>query len=187
MFIYVKENDIFYFMKWTPEMIFGKKSVKIEKKNYVDMIGYTFDGSCLDYFEYYISCFVPDTSFYTYPDYEKMFDLKGISKFNYSQWNPTPIEKENQHYGMVQNLTHIGNLMNNKKTAKFVDDDLINNKGSYYSVMHHNKMGIVIFIYKLFYFYNFINPHSSLNNLTPAQVAGAEYSEKDKQNLLLAS
>lgn len=147
MFIYVKENDIFYFMKWTPEMIFGKKSVKIEKKNYVDMIGYTFDGSCLDYFEYYISCFVPDTSFYTYPDYEEMFDLKGISKFNYSQWNPTPIEKENQHYGMVQDLTHIGNLMNNKKTAKFVDDDLINNKGSYYSVMHHNKMGIVIFIY----------------------------------------
>ena len=107
-------------------LIFGKKSVKIEKKNYVDMIGYTFDGSCLDYFEYYISCFVPDTSFYTYPDYEKMFDLKGISKFNYSQWNPTPIEKENQHYGMVQYLTHIGNLMNNKKTAKFVDDDLIN-------------------------------------------------------------
>ena len=101
----------------------------------------------MDYFEYYISCFVPDTSFYTYPDYEKMFDLKGISKFNYSQWNPTPIEKENQHYGMVQDLTHIGNLMNNKKTAKFVDDDLINNKGSYYSVMHHNKMGIVIFIY----------------------------------------
>ena len=90
-------------------------------------IGYTFDGSCLDYFEYYISCFVPDTSFYTYPDYEKMFDLKGISKFNYSQWNHTPIEKENQHYGMVQNLTHRGNLMNNKKTAKFVDDDLINN------------------------------------------------------------
>ena len=37
------------------------------------------------------------------------------------------------------------------------------------------------------YFYNFINPHSSLTNLTPAQVAGAKYSDKEKQQLLLVS
>ena len=42
-------------------------------------------------------------------------------------------------------------------------------------------------VFMFVYFYNFINPHSSLNNLTPAQVAGAEYSERDKQHLLLAS
>ena len=35
------------------------------------------------------------------------------------------------------------------------------------------------------YFYNFVKPHSSLNNLTPAQVAGAEYSEKARQKFLL--
>lgn len=40
---------------------------------------------------------------------------------------------------------------------------------------------IALFIF----FYNFIRPHSSLNNLTPAQVAGAEYSEEHRRNLLL--
>ena len=34
-------------------------------------------------------------------------------------------------------------------------------------------------------FYNFIKPHSSLNNLTPALVAGAKYSEKARQKFLL--
>ena len=37
------------------------------------------------------------------------------------------------------------------------------------------------------YFFNFIRPHSSLSNLTPAQVAGCNYSERQQNSLLLVS
>ena len=37
------------------------------------------------------------------------------------------------------------------------------------------------------FFYNFIRPHSSLSNLTPAQVAGLKYSERQQNSLLLVS
>ncbi len=35
------------------------------------------------------------------------------------------------------------------------------------------------------FFYNFIRPHSSLSNLTPAQVAGCNYSDRQRNSLLL--
>lgn len=35
------------------------------------------------------------------------------------------------------------------------------------------------------FFYNFIRPHSSLSNLTPAQVAGLRYSQRQRNSLLL--
>ena len=37
------------------------------------------------------------------------------------------------------------------------------------------------------FFYNFIRPHSSLSNLTPAQVAGLKYSDRQQNSLLLVS
>ncbi|NLJ93887.1 MAG: IS6 family transposase [Clostridiaceae bacterium] len=37
------------------------------------------------------------------------------------------------------------------------------------------------------FFYNFIRPHQSLSKFTPAQVAGAKYSEKTRLSLLLIS
>lgn len=37
------------------------------------------------------------------------------------------------------------------------------------------------------YFYNFVRPHSSLSNLTPAQVAGLSYSKRQQHSLLLVS
>ena len=37
------------------------------------------------------------------------------------------------------------------------------------------------------FFYNFIRPHSSLSNLTPAQVAGLRYSKRQQNSLLLVS
>ncbi|PWM64987.1 MAG: hypothetical protein DBX61_10915 [Clostridiales bacterium] len=37
------------------------------------------------------------------------------------------------------------------------------------------------------FFYNFIRPHSSLSNLTPAEVAGFKCSERQRNSLLLVS
>ena len=37
------------------------------------------------------------------------------------------------------------------------------------------------------FFYNFIKPHSALNGLTPAQVAGCKYSERERKSWLIAA
>jgi transposase-like protein len=42
-------------------------------------------------------------------------------------------------------------------------------------------------IFTFVFFYNFIRSHSSLNNLTPAQVAGASYDDRARGNWLLVS
>lgn len=82
------------------------------------------------------------------------------------------------------------------KVQSFADDitnNLIESFNKTFKSWYKSKLGFKSFdsannmVFMFVYFYNFINPHSSLNNLAPAQVAGAEYSEKDKQNLLLAS
>lgn len=82
------------------------------------------------------------------------------------------------------------------KVQSFADDitnNLIESFNKTFKAWYKSKLGFKSFnsansmVFMFVYFYNFIIPHSSLNNLTPAQVAGAEYSEKDKQNLLLAS
>ena len=43
----------------------------------------------------------------------------------------------------------------------------------------------VALITTFIYHYNFLHEHSSLNNLTPAMVAGANYSAKDIKNWML--
>ena len=87
------------------------------------------------------------------------------------------------------NLKHI-------KVQSFADDicnNLIESFNKTFKAWYKSKLGFKDFnsannmVFMFTYFYNFINPHSSLSNLTPAQVAGANYSDKDKQQLLLAS
>jgi len=69
-------------------------------------------------------------------------------------------------------------------------DDIINNNpieafNGQFKAWYKPKRGFKSFdsanlLISLFvFFYNFVRPHSSLNNLAPAQVAGAMYSDKE--------
>lgn len=82
------------------------------------------------------------------------------------------------------------------KVQSFADDisnNLIESFNKTFKAWYKSKLGFKDFnsannmVFMFIYFYNFINPHSSLANLTPAQVAGAEYSDKARQQLLLVS
>ncbi|WP_127018173.1 integrase core domain-containing protein [Anoxybacter fermentans] len=42
-------------------------------------------------------------------------------------------------------------------------------------------------IFMFIYFYNYVRPNSAPNNLTPAQVAGCNYSDKQRKPWLLAA
>ena len=48
-----------------------------------------------------------------------------------------------------------------------------------------NFESAVALITTFIYYYNFLHEHSSLNNLTPAMVAGLNYSTKDIKNWML--
>ena len=77
-------------------------------------------------------------------------------------------------------------------------DDLINNNvleafNGQFKAWYKPKRGFNTFesanrlIATYIFFYNFIRPHSSLNNLTPAQVAGVKYSENERRFWLLVA
>lgn len=93
----------------------------------------------------------------------------------------------------------INRFFKNNKHIQVEDfDDVINNNvieafNGQFKAWYKPKRGFNsfesanTFISLFIFFYNFIRPHSSLNNMTPAQVAGANYSEKQRQHLLLIS
>ena len=89
----------------------------------------------------------------------------------------------------LPNVKHI-------KVQSFTDDisnNLIESFNKTFKAWYKSKLGFKDFdsannmVFMFTFFYNFINPHSSLSNLTPAQVSGAEYSDRERQHLLLAS
>ena len=82
------------------------------------------------------------------------------------------------------------------KVQSFADDisnNLIESFNKTFKAWYKSKLGFKDFysannmVFMFIFFYNFIIPHSSLSNLSPAQVAGAIYSDRDKQHLLLTS
>jgi transposase InsO family protein len=82
------------------------------------------------------------------------------------------------------------------KVQSFSDDisnNLIESFNKTFKAWYKSKLGFKDFnsannmVFMFIFFYNFINPHSSLSNLSPAQVAGAKYSDKQRQQLLLVS
>ncbi|EHO80367.1 integrase core domain-containing protein [Fusobacterium ulcerans] len=56
-----------------------------------------------------------------------------------------------------------------------------------YKTCHELKVeaSVQALLESFFFFYNYIRPHSGLNNETPARVAGVKYSELQRVNLFL--
>lgn len=72
-----------------------------------------------------------------------------------------------------------------------ISNNLIESFNNRFKSWYKTKLGFNSFnsannlISMFVFFYNFIRPHSSLNKLTPAQVAGAIYSDKARNSWLL--
>ena len=82
------------------------------------------------------------------------------------------------------------------KVQSFKDDisnNIIESFNDTFKSWYKSKRGFGSFtsannlIATFIFFYNFIRPHSSLNNLAPAQVAGANYNDKDRCNWILTA
>lgn len=119
-----------------------------------------------------------------------------IALFNASKYgNPSSIVSDRLPSYNVSVKSAFPNL-NHIKVQSFADDitnNLIESFNKTFKSWYKSKLGFKSFnsannmVFMFVYFYNFINPHSSLNTLSPAQVAGAKYTEKDKQHLLLTA
>ncbi|MDD4366662.1 MAG: integrase core domain-containing protein, partial [Eubacteriales bacterium] len=72
-------------------------------------------------------------------------------------------------------------------------NNLIESFNHQFKAWYRSKQGFCSFesannmISMFVFFFNFVRPHSSLNNLTPAQVAGLNLSKKEKRKYLLVA
>lgn len=89
----------------------------------------------------------------------------------------------------------IFNNANHIRVASFKDDisnNIIESFNDAFKDWYKTKRGFNSFesannlIATFVFFFNFIRPHSSLNDLTPAQVAGVKYDDRTRSNWLLS-
>lgn len=90
-----------------------------------------------------------------------------------------------------------GKVFNNSDHIKVesfkadISNNLIESFNGSFKDFYRSKKGFASYssanniISTFVFFYNFVRTHSSLNGLTPAQVAGANYSERSRRNWLL--
>lgn len=125
----------------------------------------------------------------------------------------TPYRDHSQAYILFNNACRFGNastivtdrlasyneaanrfFKNHIRVKSFTDDisnNLIESFNGSFKDFYRTKKGFKSFnsanniIFMFVYFYNFVRKHSSLNGLTPAQVAGAKYTEFSRINWLL--
>ena len=90
----------------------------------------------------------------------------------------------------------IDNKSNHIRVESFKDDisnNLLESFNDTFKSFYKAKRGFGNFscannlIFTFVYHYNFLKPHSSLNALTPAEVAGASFKEHEKNNWLIAA
>ena len=92
--------------------------------------------------------------------------------------------------------TILGDQVKHIRVESFKDDisnNLIESFHHQFKAWYKTKQGFNSFysannlISMFIFFYNFVRPHSSLNGLTPAQVAGLELTPKQKRKFLLVA
>lgn len=92
--------------------------------------------------------------------------------------------------------TILGDQVKHIRVQSFKDDisnNLIESFHHQFKAWYKTKQGFNSFysannlISMFIFFYNFVRPHSSLNGLTPAQVAGLELTPKQKRKFLLVA
>ena len=90
----------------------------------------------------------------------------------------------------------LGSSVKHIRVESFKDDisnNLIESFHHQFKAWYRTKQGFKSFksannlISMFIFFYNFVRPHSSLNGLTPAQVAGLSLTNKEKKKYLLVA
>ena len=163
------------------EWHFDETYIKIAGKNYYLWIA--FDAETRLVLDFHLS---------PYRDSDSAYTLLANCRRYFGQPQSAVISDRYYAYQQPASL-----FFPNAKHIRVEDfDDLINNNvleafNGQFKAWYKPKRGFNSFesanrlIATYIFFYNFIRPHSSLNGLTPAQVAGVEYSDKERLFWLL--
>ncbi|NLY42788.1 MAG: IS1/IS6 family transposase [Clostridiaceae bacterium] len=126
-------------------------------------------------------------------DSEQVFSLLNSVK---SLGQPVAIVSDRYSAYKVPVKTVLGNNIKHIRVESFKDDisnNLIESFHHQFKAWYKTKQGFNSFesannlISMFLFFYNFVRPHSSLNGLTPAQVAGLTLTAKQKKKYLLVA
>ena len=147
-------------------------------------------------------CFSKDLQLYGFEpkhNYQKYFCKKCHRQFNQNSFAKPKSIVSDRLPSYTFPVKSVFSDINHIKVKKFSDDisnNLISNNlieafFSKFKAHHKAHRGLKNFnsvnsmLNAFFFFYNFIRPHGSLNNSTPARVAGVNYSELARKNLML--
>ncbi|GMG97684.1 hypothetical protein EN5CB1_25100 [Tepidimicrobium xylanilyticum] len=109
---------------------------------------------------------------------------------------PNAIVSDRYNAYNVPVKTVLGKNVKHIRVESFKDDisnNLIESFHHQFKAWYKTKQGFNSFesannlISMFIFFYNFVRPHSSLNGLTPAQVAGLNLNEREKKKYLLVA
>jgi len=137
--------------------------------------------------------FVLGFHFSPHRDSEQAFSLLNSVK---SLGKPDAIVSDRYSAYKVPVKTVLGNSIKHIRVQSFKDDisnNLIESFHHQFKAWYKTKQGFNSFesannlISMFIFFYNFVRPHSSLNGLTPAQVAGLHLTPKEKIKYLLVA
>lgn len=129
-----------------------------------------------------------------YRDTSAAFSLLNSCKENFG--SPKSMIVTDRYRPYVQPIKYIYGDTMHLRVEDFADDisnNIIEAFNGQFKAWHKSHRGFKsfesanLYIATYIFFYNFIRPHQSLNNMTPAQVAGAKYSEKQRRACLLIS
>lgn len=117
------------------------------------------------------SIFVPKPTMVTAPSMSKLFGKTDFKRMRYP------------FYVILMALTMFYQGKNSFRSIALILRTAMNVQVSHTIISNWCTRFDPMFLF----FYNFVRPHSALNNLTPAQCAGLQLSKKRKRELLLVA